>query len=108
MMDARLSTVDFVVGPTVPITPPTLESLAAGDAYQKANMLALRNTAPANMLTLCALSLPVALDKAGMPVGLQLIAPYGEDERLLAGGIAFERILGTAQQRLGAPPLCRD
>ena len=107
-MDQRLAGVDFVIGPTVPITPPTLDSIASGETYQKANMAALRNTAPANLLSLCALTLPVALDKAGLPVGLQLIAPYGEDERLLAGGIAFEHVLGIARRRLGAPPLCRD
>lgn len=108
VMDQRLAGVDFVLGPTVPITPPALDAIASGDAYQKANMAALRNTSPANLLSLCALTLPVALCKEGMPVGLQLTAPFGEDERLLAGGAAFERVLGTARQRLGQPPMCRD
>lgn len=106
--EQRMAAVDFVLGPTVPITPPAIESVASGQSYHRANMAALRNTSPANLLSLCALSLPVALDKAGLPVGLQLIAPYGEDERLLAAGLAFERVLGTARQRLGVPPLCRD
>jgi aspartyl-tRNA(Asn)/glutamyl-tRNA(Gln) amidotransferase subunit A len=102
---ARLPAVDVMIGPTVPITPPILDAVAAPEAYQRTNMLALRNTAPANLLRFCGLSMPVALDKAGLPVGLQLMAPLGEDDRLLAVGLAFERVLGTARQRLGTPPL---
>ena len=41
----------------------------------------------------------------GMPVGLQLIAPAGAEERLLAIALAAERVLGTAADRLGTPPL---
>jgi|SRR5580700_8818430 Asp-tRNA(Asn)/Glu-tRNA(Gln) amidotransferase A subunit family amidase len=43
--------------------------------------------------------------RAGMPVGLQLIAPAGAEERLVAIGLAAERVLGTAADRLGTPPL---
>jgi Asp-tRNA(Asn)/Glu-tRNA(Gln) amidotransferase A subunit family amidase len=43
-----------------------------------------------------------------MPVGMQVIAPYGEDERALSVACAIERALGTARQRLGVPPLCGD
>ena len=45
------------------------------------------------------------LDKAGMPVGLQLIAPAWAEERLLAIALAAERVLGTATERLGIPTL---
>jgi aspartyl-tRNA(Asn)/glutamyl-tRNA(Gln) amidotransferase subunit A len=54
---------------------------------------------------LCAITLPVGRDRAGMPVGLQLIAPAGAEERLLAIALAAERVLGTAADRLGTPPL---
>ena len=49
--------------------------------------------------------MPVGCDRAGMPVGLQLIAPAGAEERLVAIGLAAERVLGTAADRLGTPPL---
>ena len=49
------------------------------------------------------LTLPVALDACGMPVGLQLVARAGDDDRLLAAGRAIEEILGTARDRLGTP-----
>ena len=63
------------------------------------------NTVAVNYLGLCAITLPVGRDKAGMPVGLQLIAPTWAEERLLAIALAVERVLGTATQRLGIPTL---
>ena len=67
-----------------------------------------RNTQPINLLACCAITLPVALDERGLPVGLQLVARGGQDERLLAAAMACERTLGTARERLGPPPLARD
>jgi len=49
--------------------------------------------------------MPVGRDRAGMPVGLQLTAPANVEERLLAIALAAERVLGTAADRLGTPPL---
>lgn len=106
--DARMGDVDVVLAPTVAITPPDIATVAGGKEYFEANMGMLRNTAPINMLSLCAVTLPVALDNERMPVGLQVIAPYGEDERALAVACAIEDALGTARQRLGVPPLCTD
>lgn len=103
-----MASVDVALTPTVAITPPDLEDAKPGDPYLTANMGMLRNTAPMNLLRLCGVSLPAALDDAGMPVGLQIIAPYGEDERAIAIACAFERTLGTARERLGTPPLCSN
>ena len=44
-------------------------------------------------------------DRAGMPVGLQLTAPAHAAEKLLTIALAAERVLGTAADRLGTPPL---
>jgi aspartyl-tRNA(Asn)/glutamyl-tRNA(Gln) amidotransferase subunit A len=101
----RLCQVDVLVAPTVPISPPTLEEVAAAETYAWANGMMTRNTQPINLLELCAITLPVALDGRGLPVGLQLIARHGHDEKLLAAALACERALGTARQRLGPPPL---
>ena len=57
-------------------------------------------------LTLCAATLPVGLDRLGMPVGLQFIAKDGDDERLVAIACAAECVLGTPRKILGAPPMC--
>jgi len=42
-----------------------------------------------------------------MPVGLQLIAAPGREERLLACALAFERVLGPPAARLGTPARVR-
>ena len=105
---ARLEDHDLVVGPTVPISPPQVSSVADADAYRTANLAILRNTAPGNLLGLCAVTIPVGLDRQGMPVGLQIIGAGGEDERVVAAACAFERVLGTARDRLGVPPHCPD
>jgi len=104
----RFADIDILVAPTVPITPPDVDTLADSKAYHEANMAMLRNTAPGNMLRLCAVTIPVGLDKAGMPVGMQIIAPFGEDEQALAVACAFEAVLGDSRRRLGIPPLCRN
>ena len=50
-------------------------------------------------------TIPVALDKAGMPVGLQLVGASGTEERVLATALACERHFGTAREQFGVPPL---
>ncbi|RMF11217.1 MAG: amidase, partial [Alphaproteobacteria bacterium] len=54
---------------------------------------------------LCAITMPVALDSAGMPVGLQCMARAHGEDALLAAAAAIEGILGTPAQRLGRAPL---
>lgn len=101
----RLGSVDVLAVPTVPITPPKVEEVSDAAAYTEKNMAALSNTMAVNALDLCAVTIPVGLDKAGTPVGLQLIAKANSEENLLAVALAFENILGTQQQRLGKAPL---
>lgn len=101
-----LRAVDVLVTPTSVVTPPTLEEVAVPEAYQRLNGLATKNTRAVNMLRQCAITMPVALDRAGMPVGMQLVGGWGADERILAAALAVERALGTAADRIGRPPLC--
>ena len=104
----RFGNCDVIACPTVPVTPPTVEEVADLKAYRAANMAVLRNTCVANLVTLSALTMPAGLDKAGMPVGLMLLARFGAEEHLLAVALAAERVLGTPHERLGAPPLAPD
>jgi aspartyl-tRNA(Asn)/glutamyl-tRNA(Gln) amidotransferase subunit A len=55
----------------------------------------LRNTCVVNFLKLCAVTLPVGRDMAGMPVGMQLIGRPGGEARLLAIAVALEQLLKT-------------
>ena len=102
--NAALEGIDGVLCPTTPLTAPRLDEVADADGYREHNMAALRNTNPGNLLDLCGLSLPVGLDGEGLPIGLQIMAGRGSDERLLSAGLAVEKELGTARQRLGTPP----
>jgi len=61
----------------------------------------LRNPRPATVAALPALAVPLALTRAGLPVGLELDGPSGSDRRLLAIGRAVEELLG----RLPGPRL---
>ena len=107
-VDEKLRHVDVLVAPTVPCTPPTLDEVSAPADYAKFNGALTQNTQPINLLELCSITMPVALDAAGMPVGMQLICRQGHEERLLAAALACEKALGNARDRLGIPPLCRD
>lgn len=94
----------YLLSPTVAISPPKLTDVAAPERYAELNKLALRNTACVSLLGGCAVSLPIGLDKAGMPVGLQIAAPAGHEEPLLAVAEMVEATLGTPAQLLGSPP----
>ena len=57
-------------------------------------------TVGANLTGLPALSFPAGFE-GHLPVGLQLLAPWGEDERLVRAALAFEE--ATARAHLKAP-----
>ena len=103
----RFDDVDVIATPTVMVTPHVLTEEAGPEKFWARNRSTVHNLVPANYLTLCAATLPVGLDRLGMPVGLQLIAKGGDDERLVAIACAAERILGTPREILGAPPMCK-
>jgi aspartyl-tRNA(Asn)/glutamyl-tRNA(Gln) amidotransferase subunit A len=96
--------VDLIATPTTAATPPILDTIKTWDDYRPANLKMARNTSIANLLQLCALTMPVALDAAHMPVGLQIMAGKGRDRFLFAAGLAFEKVLGTGRERIGRPP----
>ena len=102
----KLRHVDVLVTPTLVVSPPTVEQVADVNTYMRHLGQMTQNTHPVNLLELCAITMPVALDAAGMPVGLQLISCGGREERLLAVALACEKVLGTARQRLGVAPRC--
>jgi aspartyl-tRNA(Asn)/glutamyl-tRNA(Gln) amidotransferase subunit A len=81
---------DAVLLPTTPIPPPPVAALLADHAlFAAENLLALRNTRIANVLGLCALTLPTETPSCG----LMMLAPPGHEARLLRLGAAAERAL---------------
>lgn len=103
----RFADVDVIATPTVMISPHVLTEETGPEKFWERNRKTVHNLVPVNYLTLCAATLPVGLDRLGMPVGLQLIAKGGDDERLVAIACAAERILGSPREILGAPPMCK-
>jgi aspartyl-tRNA(Asn)/glutamyl-tRNA(Gln) amidotransferase subunit A len=104
---ARFDDVDVIATPTVRLSPHVLAEETGPESFWARNRGIVHNLVPANFLTLCAATLPVGLDRLGLPVGLQLIARGGDDERLVAIACAAEHVLGTPRELLGAPPMCR-
>jgi aspartyl-tRNA(Asn)/glutamyl-tRNA(Gln) amidotransferase subunit A len=94
-IDARFGGLDALVMPTVPILAPRIDALATEDAFMRANMLTLRNTALANFFDLCAVSLPIH-GTGQQPVGLMLVGRHGSDARLFAVAAAAEAALASA------------
>lgn len=96
--------VDLIVAPVSPVTPFAWTQLYAAevDGQPMANYyhwLAL--TYLSTLATNPSLSLPCGVDDAGMPFGLQLIAPLRGDAWLLSAAQALE------QAWAGQPGLCR-
>ena len=104
-VNASFESVDLMVVPTIIAPPPAVEDVADVDSYVSANFRCLRNTCCANILDLAALTLPAGLDNRGLPVGLQLLAPAGQEELLLAAALDFETVIGSPRQLLGSPPM---
>jgi aspartyl-tRNA(Asn)/glutamyl-tRNA(Gln) amidotransferase subunit A len=102
---SRLEAFDVVICPTSPLSPPLLNELFEPERYRQINRLAVRNMCVANLLDLCALTMPAALGPTGLPIGIQLMAGHRRDDHLLAAAVALERVLGTGSDRLGTPPL---
>jgi aspartyl-tRNA(Asn)/glutamyl-tRNA(Gln) amidotransferase subunit A len=81
---------DAVILPTAPILPPDARRLMTDEAYYVAeNLLALRNTRIANLMGLCAISLPTPEPSCG----IMLMAGPGQDMRLLRLAAAAEAAL---------------
>ncbi len=95
---------DVLLLPGNIISPPPVADLTDLDRYGEANTAILRPTYPISVLGLTAISIPIGTDQNGMPIGLQLVAPGGQDEALLGVALAVEREFGTASQSLGRPP----
>jgi aspartyl-tRNA(Asn)/glutamyl-tRNA(Gln) amidotransferase subunit A len=85
-------TVDLLVLPTTPVPPPVIDELLADMPNLRAReFVLLRNTRPWNGLGLPAISVPCGFTKDGLPIGLQIIGPAGDEARVLALAHAYEQ-----------------
>ncbi|WP_417728676.1 amidase [Roseovarius sp.] len=92
--EARVAGYDAVLMPTAPNLPPHLDRLMTdGDYYVTENLLTLRNTRVANLLGLCAITLPVGLASCG----IMLCGKPFQEERLLRVAKAAEDVVAPRQ-----------
>ncbi|SCK53587.1 aspartyl-tRNA(Asn)/glutamyl-tRNA(Gln) amidotransferase subunit A [Variovorax sp. HW608] len=97
-MEQALAPFDAVLSPTVPITAPTIASVAPGperdDEFFRINALLLRNPSVVNMLDGCAISIPCHAT-GELPVGLMIWHAALHDDAVLAAALQAERALGS-------------
>jgi aspartyl-tRNA(Asn)/glutamyl-tRNA(Gln) amidotransferase subunit A len=88
--DAR---VDVILAPTSPITAPlvgTTEVRSVGERETTVRAELLRFTRPTNLTGHPSISIPCGFIPAGLPAGLQLIAPKWHEAQLLSIALAYE------------------
>jgi Asp-tRNA(Asn)/Glu-tRNA(Gln) amidotransferase A subunit family amidase len=92
--------VDVLVTPTTPVPAPAIDELKRNpDLLRPREILLLRNTRPANVWGLPAISVPCGFTTAGLPIGLQIIGPHWREDRVLQLAYAYEQ--ATAWHKRG-------
>lgn len=84
---------DMLLLPTTPRLPPRIEELADDDAFNRLNLLALRNPSLANVADACAIAMPYR--HADSTLSAMLVAAGGRDAELLACAKCVEAGLQT-------------
>ena len=88
---AAIAGFDAWLAPTVDMLAPPVSAFADTAVALTINARIGRLTRPVNLYDFCSLSLPVK--GAELPVGMQIMAPRGEDARLLAVAMGIEAAL---------------
>ncbi len=86
----------ILITPTVAHVAPPLAALEADEAlFVDTNLATLRLTMPGSLLDMPGVNLPSGRDARGLPTGLLLSAPSGEDARLLRAALSVESVLNV-------------
>jgi aspartyl-tRNA(Asn)/glutamyl-tRNA(Gln) amidotransferase subunit A len=94
--------VDLIIGP---VSPTTAWRIGEQTDDPVKNYLADIFTLPASLAGLPAMSVPCGFGEGRLPVGMQIIAPYLQEARLLAAASALQRATGWHLER---PPPARE
>jgi Asp-tRNA(Asn)/Glu-tRNA(Gln) amidotransferase A subunit family amidase len=91
-IDKVFESIDVLITPTTPVPAPTIAELKENpDLLRPRELLLLRNTRPVNVWGLPAISVPCGFTTAGLPIGLQIIAPHWRENRVLQLACAYEQ-----------------
>lgn len=86
----------ILITPTVAHVAPALAPLEADDdLFATTNLATLRLTMPGSLLDMPGVTLPSGRDALGLPTGMLLSAPMGEDARLLRAALSVESVLNV-------------
>jgi aspartyl-tRNA(Asn)/glutamyl-tRNA(Gln) amidotransferase subunit A len=87
---------DLLLTPATPVPAPKQGEtiVRAGEIEEDVRIASTRLTRPFNVLGWPALALPCGFSKAGLPIGVQLVAAPRREDTLLQVGSALEDALG--------------
>lgn len=89
--------VDAVVFPTSPITARPIEGILdgvrVGGETHDTFATYIQNTDPGSNAGIPGISIPIGVDSAGLPIGLEIDGPEHSDDRVLAVALALEAVL---------------
>ena len=89
------SEVDILVTPTLPILPTDIgqRDVVVNGQVEAVRHALLRLTSPTDFTGNPSISLPCGFSKSGLPIGVQLIAMHGNEDKLYQFGYALEQSL---------------
>jgi aspartyl-tRNA(Asn)/glutamyl-tRNA(Gln) amidotransferase subunit A len=92
-IDGVFENVDVLVTPTTPIPASSIAELKQNpNLLRPQELLLLRNTRPANVWGLPAISVPCGFTSADLPIGLQIIGPHWREDKVLQLAYAYEQV----------------
>ncbi len=92
--------VDVLVTPTTPAPAPLIAELQQDmENLRPREIFMLRNTRPANVWGLPAISLPCGFTRTGFPIGLQIIGPPWLEEKVFQLAYQYEQATGWIQRQ---------
>ena len=92
---------DCLIAPVTAITAPKIGEMAVqiNGAEEDVRLASTRLTRPFNVLGWPALAMPCGFSAAGLPIGLQLVAPPDREDTLFRAGAALEDALNVDRAR---------
>lgn len=82
--------IDCMLIPTMPVPIPTLEKMGEYGGDPSVLNGLLRFTAPFDFSGSPAITLPIGLDRRGLPLSMQLVAPHLREDTLIRAGHAYQ------------------